>query len=152
MSDDLLRPVQDWANGILTQLSPTARSALARDIAKGVRQTQAARIAAQLNTDGSSYTPRSTKLRGKKGSLRKKMFAKLRTAKFLKAKGTADSAVVDFVSYVERLTKVHHYGLRDRVTKSPSSPEVQYPVRQLLGLTEPEVATIRNLVIDHLAK
>ncbi|MEB7584304.1 phage virion morphogenesis protein [Serratia rubidaea] len=41
------------------------------------------------------------------------MFTKLRTARYLKAQGSGDAAVVEFVGRVRRMAKVHQYGLRD---------------------------------------
>lgn len=60
------------------------------------------------------------------------MFAKLRTAKYMKAKGTDKDAVVEFTGQVQRMAKVHQYCLRDR--PSVRAQEMQYPARPLLGL------------------
>lgn len=50
------------------------------------------------------------------------MFAKLRTTKYLKTAASADSASVQFEGKVQRIARVHHYGLRDRVSrKGPRS-------------------------------
>lgn len=72
--------------------------------------------------------------RTKTGRIRRQMFAKLRTAKYLKAVASPDSASVEFEGRVQRIARVHHYGLRDRVSRR--GPEVQYSQRRLLGIND----------------
>lgn len=67
------------------------------------------------------------------------MFAKLRTTKYLKTAASADSASVEFAGQVQRIARVHHYGLRDRVSRK--GPEVRYEKRRLLGVNN-EVETL----------
>ncbi len=77
------------------------------------------------------------------------MFAKLRTAKYLKTAASADSASVQFEGKVQRIARVHHYGLRDRVSRK--GPEVRYAERRLLGVND-EVETItRDTLLRWLA-
>lgn len=40
------------------------------------------------------------------------MFAKLRTSRFMKAKGSDSAAVVEFTGKVQRMARVHQYGLK----------------------------------------
>ncbi len=136
--------------GLLTNMDGKARRQLAREIAKQLRQSQQRRIAAQLNPDGSAFDKRKPQLRQQKGKLRRTMFSKLRTAKYLKTEAKADAAVVGFVSQVGRIAAVHQYGLRDRAQKG--GPEVQYPVRQLLGFSDADIETVSDLTIKHLAR
>lgn len=136
--------------GLLAQLEPAARRGLAREIAKELRQSQRKRIAEQLNPDGSAYAPRKPQLRQKAGRIRRQMFSKLRTTRFLKTAVTADSAVVGFIGQVERIARVHQLGLRDRVQKG--GPQAQYPARELLGFTEADIAAVQDLVLAHLAR
>lgn len=138
--------------GLLSALEPAARRDLARRIARDLRASQVQRIAAQQNPDGTAYAPRKPqlKLRHQRGGLRRRaMFAKLRTAKWLKAESTPASAVITFAGQVQRIANVHQHGLRDRVSRR--GPEVDYPARALLGLTDPEIDAISSAVIDHLA-
>lgn len=72
------------------------------------------------------------------------MFAKLRTTKYLKTSASADSASVQFEGKVQRIARVHHYGLRDRVSRN--GPEVRYAVRKLLGINE-EVETLTQDIL-----
>lgn len=149
-----LAPLDAWCAGLLQSLQPAERRALAREMARRLRESQAKRIAAQLNPDGSAFEPRKTQARGKRGAIRKKMFAKMRTAKWMKMESAPDSAVVTFASSVQAMAKVHQFGLRDRVNKrrGGGGPEVAYPQRQLLGFTQHDVDMVGSLMLDHLAK
>jgi phage virion morphogenesis protein len=148
---DELAPFEARLAGLLTQAAPAARRALARRIAASLRASQAKRIAAQLNPDGTPYAPRKTRLRRKKGFVRRsQMFSKLRTARWMKTEATPDAAVVTFAGQVQHMAQVHQGGLRDRVDRR-GGPEVTYPMRQLLGLTPAEIADIEDAVLAHLA-
>lgn len=72
------------------------------------------------------------------------MFAKLRTTKYLKTAATADSASVEFAGQVQRIARVHHYGLRERV--SHRGLEVRYAERRLLGVNKESI----DLTLDIL--
>lgn len=141
---------EDQLAGLLANMDGKARRQLAREIAKQLRQSQQRRIAAQLNPDGTAFDKRKPQLRQQKGKLRRTMFTKLRTAKYLKTEAKPDAAVVGFVSQVGRIAAVHQYGLRDRAQKG--GPEVQYPVRQLLGFTDADIEAVSDLTIKHLAR
>lgn len=151
-----LDPLDAWCAGLLQSLQPAQRRALAREMARRLRESQAKRIAAQLNPDGSAFEPRKTQARGKRGAIRRKMFTKIRTAKWMKTESTPDSAVITFAASVQQMAQVHQFGLRDRVNRrrknGGSGPEVTYPVRQLLGFTQGDVDLIGSLMLDHLAK
>ena len=149
-----LAPLDTWCAGLLQSLQPAERRALAREVARRLRESQAKRIAAQLNPDGSAFEPRKTQARGKRGAIRKKMFAKIRTAKWMKTEAAPNSAVVTFASSVQAMAKVHQFGLRDRVNKrrAGTGPEIVYPERQLLGFTQHDVDMVGSLTLDHLAK
>ena len=142
--------VESFAADLIASLEPAARKALAQDLARQLRTRQQKRIADQQNPDGSAFAPRKPQLRHRKGKIRRTMFAKLRTAKYLKATSTAEAAVVTFTSDVQRIARVHQYGLRDRVNRK-TGLEADYPARRLLGLTESDEALIREVVTAHLA-
>lgn len=146
-----LHELDAWAVGLLNSISPAGRRVLAGNIARELRRRSQDRIAAQVNPDGSAYEPRKPQLlRRKQGSIRRKMFMKLRTARYLKAEGSADGAVVKFVGQVQRMAIVHHYGLRDRVQKD--GPVVKYSARELLGISDSDQSTLADLVIAHVAR
>lgn len=140
---------EDQLAGLLANMDSKARRQLAREVAKQLRQSQQRRIAAQLNPDGSAFEKRKPQVRDQKGRIRRTMFSKLRTAKYLKTEAKPDAAVVGFVSQVGRIAPVHQYGLRDRAQKG--GPEVQYPVRQLLGFSDADIEAVSDLTIKHLA-
>ena len=149
MSD--LAPLDAYCSALLASLQPAARRQLARQIAAGIRTSQAKRIAAQLNPDGSAFAPRKPqKLRNKKGSIRRTMFAKLRTTKYLKTEASPNAAVISFAGQVQRIAQVHQFGLRDKVNRRRNL-EADYPARELLGITHSDVALVEELVLSHLA-
>ncbi|MFD3248164.1 phage virion morphogenesis protein [Rahnella aquatilis] len=132
--------------GLIAALSPQSRKAMAATIAKRLRKHQQQRIKQQVTPEGQPFTPRRPQpLRAKKGRIKREMFAKLRTARYMKAKGTADDAVVEFTGQVQRMAKVHQYGLRDR--PSVRAKEMQYPARPLLGLDAEDMKIIENELV-----
>lgn len=148
MSD--LAPLDAYASSLISALEPAARKSLAREIAKALRASQSKRIAAQQNPDGSAFVPRKPQLRHRKGKVRRTMFAKLRTVKYLKADGSPDAAIVRFTRDVERIARAHQEGLRDRVNRK-TGLEAKYPERRLLGFTAADEALIAATVTAHLA-
>ncbi|EER0851817.1 TPA: phage virion morphogenesis protein [Escherichia coli] len=147
MSDDL-QQLHRWADGLLTKLSPASRTQLAREIARNLRQSQSQRIAAQKNPDGSPFAPRKPQLRSKKGKIRRQMFRKLRTARYMKGKGDGQGATISFLSDVQHMAAVHQYGLRDRVNRY--GLEVDYAQRQLLGFSAEDVTQIEDLITKYI--
>ena len=146
----MLSPMEAQLSGLISQLEPSARRELARAIAKELQPRQRKRIADQLNPDGTPFAKRKPQLRQKAGRIRRTMFSKLRTARYLKSSATATSAVVGFVGEVERIARVHQLGLRDRVQKG--GKDAQYAARELLGFTDDDVSAVHDLVISHLAR
>lgn len=135
--------------GLIAALSPQSRKAMAATIAKRLRKHQQQRIKRQVTPEGQPFTPRRAQpLRAKKGRIKREMFAKLRTAKYMKAKGTADDAVVEFTGQVQRMAKVHQYGLRDR--PSVRAGEVRYPARPLLGLDGEDMKILEEELLNLL--
>jgi phage virion morphogenesis protein len=146
--------LESYCSALIADLEPAQRRQLAREIAKGLRDSQSRRIATQLNPDGTAYAPRKPQLslRGKKGSTRRRaMFSKLRTSRFLKMESNADRAVIAFTAEVQGIAQVHHYGLRDKVNRRRSI-EVKYPSRELLGITNSDYILVESLVLHHLAR
>lgn len=125
--DDLQR-VDDWLAALLANLEPAARNRMMRQLAQELRRSQQQNIRLQRNPDGTTFEPRRVTARSKR-RIKRQMFAKLRTTKYLKTAATADSASVQFDGKVQRIARVHHYGLRDRVRRN--GPEARYPARRL---------------------
>ncbi|EHN8761065.1 phage virion morphogenesis protein [Enterobacter asburiae] len=145
--DDLQR-VDDWLAALLANLEPAARNRMMRQLAQELRRSQQQNIRMQRNPDGTTFEPRRVTARSKKGRIKRQMFAKLRTTKYLKTAATADSASVQFDGKVQRIARVHHYGLRDRVRRN--GPKVQYPERRLLGYNLESERLITDVIFDWL--
>ncbi|MGE1159075.1 phage virion morphogenesis protein [Pantoea agglomerans] len=139
-----LHEVDAWLAALLSQLEPAARKKMLREVAHDVRRIQQANITAQRSPDGTAWEPRRVSARSKKGRIRRGMFAKLKTAKYLKAHAGADAAEVAFVPAVQKLARVHHYGLRDRVSRR--GPMVKYAERQLLGINYKIEEDVREII------
>lgn len=152
MSDDLAL-LEDWATGLLLKLAPAGRRKVAQAIATALRRSQAERIQAQLDPDGAPFVPRKPRknLRAKKGRIqRDAMFARLRSARWLKARATPDEASVAFIGRAGTIAAVHQFGAVDNV--APGGPRVRYPQRRLLGFTGRDRQMIRDTLIEHLAR
>lgn len=139
-----------WLNALLANLEPAARKRMMRELAQQLRRNQQNNIRLQRNPDGTGYEPRRVTARTKKGRIKRQMFTKLRTTKYLKAAATVDSASVQFAGQVQRIARVHHYGLRDRVSRK--GPEVRYAERRLLGLTKTINEQVSQLIISYIAR
>jgi len=146
---DELQRVDDWLTALLANLEPAARSRMMRELAQQLRRTQQQNIRLQRNPDGNGYEPRRVTARSKKGRIKRQMFAKLRTTKYLKTSASADSASVQFDGKVQRIARVHHYGLRDRVSRR--GPEVRYAERRLLGVNDEVETVTRDTLLRWLA-
>ena len=145
-----LHEVDAWLAALLSQLEPAARKKMLREVARDVRRIQQANITAQRSPDGTAWEPRRVSARSKNGRIRRGMFAKMKTAKYLKAQASADAAEVAFVPGVQRLARVHHYGLRDRVSRR--GPMVKYAERPLLGVNHEVEMSVLNSLISWLSE
>ncbi len=144
-----LEALETWLSPLLQKLDSRGRAQLARKAAQQLRRSQQQRIRAQVNPDGSPYEPRKPRdLRGKQGRIKGRMFKKLKMARYLKAKGSPQQAVIGFAGRVSRIARVHQYGLKDRAERG--APEVRYDKRKILGLTSAEIDEIHSLFIESL--
>lgn len=149
MPADNLLALDEWADSMLAKFTPAARKRLAQQIARDLRRSQMQRIARQENPDGSAFAPRRPRVRnGKRVTLRRKMFPKLRQAKHLKLKVSNESISLMYLGRTGRLARIHQYGLRDRA--QAGAPETQYDKRVLLGMSADDYDMIRAHLIDHL--
>lgn len=144
-----LTPFDDQMAGLIGALSPASRRRLAAEIAKQLRAAQQQRIRQQKAPDGTPYQARKRQpLRAKKGRIKRAMFQKLRTSRYMKASGRNDAAVVEFTGKVQRIAQIHQYGLKDR--PNPHAQDVQYPERQLLGFSQNDKQLVEVLVLVNL--
>ncbi|QLY61711.1 phage virion morphogenesis protein [Citrobacter freundii] len=146
---DELQKVEAWLTALLANLEPAVRKRMMRELAQQLRRTQQNNIRLQRNPDGTGYEPRRVTARTKKGRIKRQMFAKLRTTKYLKTAATADAASVEFVGQVQRIARVHHYGLRDRVSRR--GPEVKYAERKILGFNYDIETYVRDSLVRWIA-
>ncbi|EPB6106250.1 TPA: phage virion morphogenesis protein [Yersinia enterocolitica] len=145
-----LKPFDDALAGLIASLTPKARKALAVTVAKRLRASQQQRIKRQQAPDGTPYAARKSQpLRKPKGRIKREMFAKLRTARYMKANSSPNEAVVEFAGRVERMAAVHHFGLSDR--PNMHSKDVQYDERPLLGFSGKDLNDITSLFIKYLS-
>ncbi|HCM9292978.1 phage virion morphogenesis protein [Enterobacter hormaechei] len=149
MSD--FKPFDNQLAGLLAALSPAGRRKLAGEIAKQLRTAQQQRIKQQKAPDGSPYQARKRQpLKAKQGRIKRAMFQKLRTNRYIKASGRENVAVVEFTGKVQRIARIHQYGLKDR--PNPHAKEVQYPERPLLGLDREAIQLIEERLLIALKK
>ncbi|EMM1152794.1 phage virion morphogenesis protein [Citrobacter freundii] len=147
---DNLHQLDEWLTALLANLEPATRQRMMRQLAQELRLNQQNNIRLQRNPDGSGYEPRKVTARTKKGRIKRQMFSRLRTAKYLKTAASADSASVQFEEKVQRIARVHHYGLRDSVTRR--GPEIYYAERQLLGFNKDNLQNIKYYIFSLLFK
>lgn len=113
--------------------------------AQGLRTFKRDRIEKWLPTD---HIKASAAIQ--QGSIKRKaMFAKMRTARFMKTATSANGAAVEFVGRDAMIASVHQYGLDDYVSKM-NKLRVKYPARPLLGVSLKTRAIVDAAVIDHL--
>ncbi|AJK14782.1 phage virion morphogenesis protein [Yersinia pseudotuberculosis] len=144
-----LKPFDDALAGLIANLSPKARKALAVTVAKRLRASQQQRIKRQQAPDGTPYAARKSQpVRNPKGRIKREMFVKLRAARYMKANSSPNDAVVEFAGRVKRMTAVHHFGLRDR--PNAHSKDVQYDERPLLGFSQQDIKFIESELIKNL--
>ncbi|MCN2137985.1 phage virion morphogenesis protein [Escherichia coli] len=141
----------DKLAGLIAALSPSARRKMAADIAKTLRTRQQRRIKSQTSPDGTPYAARKRQpVKAKKGRVKREMFAKLRTNRFMKATGGNDAAVVEFTGKVQRMANVHQYGLKDKPSRN--SKPVQYDARPLIGFSDDDRQTVEAIIIEKLSR
>jgi len=144
------KPFDDKLAGLIAALSPTARRRMAADIAKTLRARQQRRIKTQKAPDGTPYTARKRQpVKAKKGRVKREMFAKLRTSRFMKATAGNDVAAVEFTGKVQRMVNVHQYGLKDKPGRN--SKPVQYDARPLIGFEPDDVMVIQGIITKSLS-
>lgn len=147
---DELQQLETWAAPLLAKLGAAERRVLARRIGTTLRRSQAQRIKGQLNPDGSAYAPRKREQAGQIKRRKERMFQRITQARHLKVEVSDQAVAVGFFGRVARIAMVHQEGQTDRVSRN--GPSVRYERRQLLGFSDAERSTIRDLIVEHLAQ
>lgn len=144
-----LKPFDDKLAGLLDSLSPAGRRKMAAEIAKKLRASQQQRIKQQKAPDGTPYAARKRQpVRGEKGRVKREMFAKIRTARYLKAKGSTDATTVEFAGKVQRIAGIHQEGLKDKPNRH--SQPVKYETRPLLGFSAADLHIVEDVILSRL--
>lgn len=68
----------------------------------------------------------------------------------MKTRGSDSAAGVEFIGKLQRLARVHQYGLKDRPDRN--SRDVLYEARPLFSFTHDDEQVIEDLVIRRLGK
>ncbi|WP_289350089.1 phage virion morphogenesis protein [Acinetobacter nosocomialis] len=144
-----LEYLSEHLNALLLSLNDAARRKMATVIARKIRASQSQRITRQQNPDGSAYIPRKN-LRKRKGQIKKKMFMKLKTTRFMKIENIPNGVTIGFDQRVSRLARIHQDGLSDTLKYNGRTFKVRYAQRQLLGFTDAEVEMIENDVLSFI--
>lgn len=85
---------EDRLTGLIESLSPSGRRRLSAELAKRLRQSQQRRVMAQKAPDGTPYAPRQQQsARKKTGRVKRKMFAKLITSRFLHIRANPEQGI-----------------------------------------------------------
>ncbi|WP_115554082.1 phage virion morphogenesis protein [Xanthomonas arboricola] len=146
---DELTALETWAAPLLARLQEGERRKLARKIGTALRRSQSQRIGKQQAPDGTTYAPRKQQLRDKAGRVkRKKMFAKLRQAKYFKVSASPNQVSVGFMGRVSRIARVHQEGLTEQIRSE--GPKARYEKRVLLGLSTEDHEIVRHQLLNHL--
>lgn len=134
-------------DSVLQRLGSSGRRVMARQIATELRKSNAARIRANIQPDGTPMAARSNKKPGK--IKRRLMFKKLHRLQHLKAIADANAATLTFSgSQTQKIASIHHYGARGKVNKNGLI--AKYPKRELLGINSQDAANITKIVTDYL--
>jgi phage virion morphogenesis protein len=155
-----LDELEQRLDALLRDVSPSERVRLAHQLGRELRVSQARRIRANANPDGSAFVPRKERppLRSKVGRLKRRrktgpMFRKMGQANALNWEASADGVSVGYAdAALSRIARVSQFGLVDRVARYPGAPEAAYPERRLLGLTAADRGHILDLVLQKLTK
>lgn len=150
-----IEQIEAKLTALLVNINPQQRRNLAKKIGMQLRKSQSERIAKQQNPDGSAYEPRKVQRQAKraKGRVKRKaMFAKLRTARFLKVWSNSDEISVGYAgnrTNTAYVASVHQYGLTVKIGRNLK--KYKYPQRELLGFTDKDLEMIEELVVEQLA-
>ena len=150
MSNDFSE-VQQRFEGLITALSPSARLKLMRQISVDLAKNQRKRITAQQNPDGTTFAPRKIPLRRRKKQNRiktknKKMFSKIKSARFLKRTVTDNGLTIGYSGKISEIASMHQYGGIERHGKKV----YHIPQREILGVSKEDKELVEELIMINL--
>ena len=156
MSDELL-PLDRELARLAAAAGPAERRKLGRSIAADLRTANAKRIRANVTPEGTAMEPRKASRPTALVSAAKRPKSLRPPRMFTKAPGSlvrsadADMAELGFSGTADRIMSVHQFGLVDRVSRDRGAPEVAYPERTLLGLSDEDRERILAKMTAQLA-
>lgn len=136
--DDNLDALEPWLGGLLAKTQPRQRMALARTVGQIMRRTNAARVMANVEPDGTPMAERKPK-KPRKGQKERKgkagrMFKRIELARNMQIEPSADEVSLSFKGRVAKTARIHHFGEEAPVDpKIPNSIRVRYKARRLIG-------------------
>lgn len=137
MTDQDLSRLEDWLGQALAGFSPAQRKRAALKMMRALRRSNLARIAKNVQPDGSAMTPRRPRVTPDGRKIRKgKMFRGLRFARNWKIRTDADGGELFPANRaVDRVAAAHHFGETDIVGKLRDGRTIRhkYAQRQQLG-------------------
>lgn len=136
--------LEGWLEKAASHLSPERRTQLARKIGQQLRASNATRVAANVEPDGTPMAARKPKADGKPRRLKEKakrlkskgrMFPRIELARNMRARAEGDHVELSFNPRVARTAEIHHFGEEAPVDpRIANSIRVRYPARPLLGV------------------
>ena len=151
MIEHNLDRLEPFLSRIAEALSPRERKGLLTKIGQSLRRSNSARIAANVQPDGTAMAAR----RPRPGSSKRgKMFRQLRQARILKVRATSDQVSIGFVGQAQQVAQVHHFGQEDEVgrTRDGRTIRARYVARQLLGFHPDDEAQTFEAIEKHLSR
>lgn len=130
-----LMTVDAELNALLRRMSPVALRKVLRQAARYLRQSNAKRIRAQINADGSLYAPRYGN--------RPKRRMLLGYARRIRDRVDNNEAVVGVFGRMGRLGAVHDQGRVER--------GIRYPARNLISLPDADKQVVLQMLREALA-
>lgn len=135
-----LMTVDAELNALLRRMSPVALRKVLRQAARYLRQSNAKRIRAQINADGSLYAPRKpSPIYGK----RPKRRMLLGYARRIRDHVDNNEAVVGVFGRMGRLGAVHDQGRVER--------GIRYPARNLISLPDADKQVVLQMLREAVA-
>ncbi|RYG86505.1 MAG: phage virion morphogenesis protein [Alphaproteobacteria bacterium] len=152
---DPLADLDAELQAILANASPQQLRKAGSGIVRTMKTANAKRIRANVTPEGAPMAPRKAsslrpqrlgeRVRAARAKTPPRMFRK--AASKLQGKVGPDGAELFFRGTADRVMAVHHFGLRDRVSRKPKAPTVAYPERSVLGLSIDDRDRISTMII-----
>lgn len=134
--------LEPWITDMIESFSPKERAATLRKLRVPLRRGTQKRITAQTGPDGKKWA-------GRRDGSRRKMMKGLKLARNLKVTSSTAHLSLGWSGRTGGIARVHHMGLRDRVTEK--GVRVKYASRHLLGLSQDDQDTVAKVLEDMVA-